>query len=146
MSLRRRERYCFKPLEGKGNCAASNNMLVHWALMGGLLHLVQQGGDRAEPQPAQVPPHCTKCNSPPSTPSVPIAVLPYNGPLLCGFNVLVEGLMDFDSTRWAMALGSTCGHISGQIYVNTFEKSNRSNRHFFKHSQTRSLLCHSPFV
>jgi len=33
--------------------------------MGGLLHLVQQGGDLAGPQPAQVPPCCTKCNSPP---------------------------------------------------------------------------------
>jgi len=32
--------------------------------MGGLLHLVQRGGDWAEPQPAQAPPRCTKCNSP----------------------------------------------------------------------------------
>jgi len=37
----------------------------HWPLMGGLLHLVQQGGDWAGPQPAQAPPRCTKCNSPP---------------------------------------------------------------------------------
>jgi len=43
----------------------SNNMkLVHWPLMGGLLHLVQRGGDWAGPQPAQSPPRCTKCNSP----------------------------------------------------------------------------------
>jgi len=34
-------------------------------LMGGLLHLVQRGGDWAGPQPAQVPYRCTKCNSPP---------------------------------------------------------------------------------
>jgi len=33
--------------------------------MGGLLHLVQRGGDWAGPQPAQPPPRCTKCNSPP---------------------------------------------------------------------------------
>ena len=39
--------------------------LVHWPLMGGLLHLVQRGGDWAGPQPAQAPPRCTKCNSPP---------------------------------------------------------------------------------
>jgi len=32
--------------------------------MGGLLHLVQRGGDWAGPQPAQAPPRCTKCNSP----------------------------------------------------------------------------------
>jgi len=38
--------------------------LVHWALMDGLLHLVQQGGDWAGPQPAQAPPRCTKCNNP----------------------------------------------------------------------------------
>ena len=44
--------------------ATSNNIkLVHWALMGGLLHLVQRGGDWAGPQPAQAPPRCAKCNS-----------------------------------------------------------------------------------
>jgi len=52
---------------GTGNYSATlNNMkLVHWPLMGGLLHSVQRGGDWAEPQPAQVSPCCTKCNSPP---------------------------------------------------------------------------------
>ena len=39
--------------------------LVHWPLMGGLLHLVQRVGDWAGPQPAQSPTRCTKCNSPP---------------------------------------------------------------------------------
>jgi len=39
--------------------------LVHWPLIGGLLNLVQRGEDWAGPQPAQYPPHCTKCNSPP---------------------------------------------------------------------------------
>ena len=34
--------------------------LVHWPLMGGLLHLVQRGGDWAALQPAQAPPRCTK--------------------------------------------------------------------------------------
>jgi len=38
---------------------------VHWLLMGGLLHLVQRGGAWAGPQPAQAPPRCSKCNSPP---------------------------------------------------------------------------------
>ena len=44
----------FNPLMGTGNYSAtSNNMkLVHWPLMGGLLHLVQQGGDWAGLQPA----------------------------------------------------------------------------------------------
>jgi len=39
--------------------------LVHWPLMGGLLHLVQQGGDWAGCGSTQSPPRCTKCNSPP---------------------------------------------------------------------------------
>jgi len=56
--------------------------------MGGLLHLVQQGGDWAGPQPAQSVPNVT---AHPSTASVPITVLPYNGPLLCGFNVPLKG-------------------------------------------------------
>jgi len=46
--------------------------LAHWSLMGGLLHLVQRedmGG----------------------LASVPITVLLYNGPLLCGFNVPIKG-------------------------------------------------------
>ena len=55
------------PLESRGNYSAiSNNMkLVHWPLMGGLLHLVQQGGAWVGLQPAQAPSRCTKCNSPP---------------------------------------------------------------------------------
>ena len=32
--------------------------LVHWPLIGGLLHLVQRGGDWAGPQHAQAPPRC----------------------------------------------------------------------------------------
>jgi len=45
---------------GTGNSATSNNTkLVHWPLMGRLLHLVQRRGT------PQVPPSCTKCNSPP---------------------------------------------------------------------------------
>jgi len=38
---------------------------IHWPLMGRLLHLLQRGGNWAGPQPAQAPPRCTKCNSPP---------------------------------------------------------------------------------
>jgi len=59
--------------------------------MGGLLHLVQRVGDWAGPQPAQAPPRCTKCNNSPIKASVPITVLLYNGPSLCGFNVPLKG-------------------------------------------------------
>jgi len=41
---------------------------------------------------AQSPFRCTKCNSHPSAASVPITVLLYDGPLLCGFNVAIKGL------------------------------------------------------
>jgi len=33
--------------------------LVHWPLMGGLLHLVQRGEAGADRGPVQSPPHCT---------------------------------------------------------------------------------------
>ena len=39
--------------------------LVHWPLIGELLHLVQRGRASAGCGPAESPPHCTKCNSPP---------------------------------------------------------------------------------
>ena len=46
--------------------SSNNTKLVHWPLMGGLLYLVQRGGgDWAGCSPAQSPPRCTKCNSPP---------------------------------------------------------------------------------
>ena len=50
-------------LECTCNCHIEFGSL-QWALMGGLLHLVQRG-DWAWPQPAQphAPPCCTKCNS-----------------------------------------------------------------------------------
>jgi len=73
--------------------------LIQWPLMGalsGLLQLVQQGGEWAGPQPAQTPPRCTKCNSPPNAPingqctKCRIAV---NGPLLCGFKLGIKGLI-----------------------------------------------------
>ena len=74
--------------------ATSNNMkLVHWLLMGGLLHLVQRGGAWAGLQPTQAPLRCTKCNSPPiNGQCIPITVLLYKGPLLCGLNVVIKGL------------------------------------------------------
>ena len=61
--------------------------LVHWPLMGELLHLVHRVGDWAGPQPSMpllAVPH-------PLTASVAITVLLYNGPLLCGFMVAIKG-------------------------------------------------------
>ena len=70
--------------------------LVRWLLTGGLLHLVQRGEDWAGPQPAQAPPRCTKCNSPPSTASISITILLHSGPSLCGFNSSIKGLKTLD--------------------------------------------------
>ena len=76
------------PLDAKGiYSATSNNMkLVHWPLMGGLLHLVQRGGDWV----GLAVPNVT---AQPSTASVPITVLLYDSPLLCSFNVAIKGLI-----------------------------------------------------
>jgi len=54
------------PLDSKGNYSATSNntKLVHWPLMGGLLHLAQRRGAWAGCGLAQSPPPCTKCNSP----------------------------------------------------------------------------------
>ena len=83
------------PLDFKGNyCATSTNTkLVHWPLMGGLLHLVQRGGAWASwvpPRPLLAVPNVT---AHPSTASVLITVLVYDGPLLCSFNVAIKGLI-----------------------------------------------------
>ena len=48
-----------------GHIKITEQRLVYWPLMGGLLHLVQRGGAWAGWGPAQSPPRCTKCNSPP---------------------------------------------------------------------------------
>jgi len=50
------------------------------------------GWGRSLPRPLLAVPNVTAY---PSTASVPITVLVYNGPLLCGFNVPIKGLMDW---------------------------------------------------
>jgi len=71
------------PSEIRGNYSATlNNIkLVHCPLMGGLLHFVPH-------RPFLAVPNVTAY---PSTASVPITVLLYNGQLLCGFNVPIKG-------------------------------------------------------
>ena len=90
----------FNPFDSKGNYSAtsSNTKLVDWPLMGCLLHLVQRGGAWAGcgPGPQQLAPPSLlvvpNVTAHPSTASVPIAVLLYDGPLRCGFNVTIKGL------------------------------------------------------
>ena len=66
--------------------------LVHCPLTGGLLHLVQRGENWAGLQPDHSFLAVPNVTAHPSTASVPITVLLYNGPLLCGFNVPIKGL------------------------------------------------------
>ena len=84
------------PLDTKGNYSTTSNntKLVHWPLMGGLLHLVQREMDWVGPQPAQAPPRCTKCNSPHINGQCTNDVLLYNSTLLCSFNVGIKGLIN----------------------------------------------------
>ena len=91
----------FNPLASKGSYRATlnNTKLVHWPLMGGLLHLVQRGGALAGCGPAQSPLTVPNATAYQSTTSVPITVLLYDGPLLCGFNVAIKGL-----TLWNLSL------------------------------------------
>jgi len=73
--------------------------------MGGLLHLVRRGGDwagpRSPPRPLLAVPNVT---AHPSTATVPITVLLYNGPLLCGFNMFIKGLKLVDYVYCATVL------------------------------------------
>jgi len=113
------------PLESRG---ASNNMkLVYWPLMGGLLHLVQQGGDWAGPSPPRPLLAVRNVTAHPSTASVPITVLLYNSTLLCSFNSGFKGLIatlkpqsngpSYSNTvigtlavdRWAVTFGTARG-------------------------------------
>jgi len=66
--------------------------LVHWPLMGGLLHLVQRGGACAgcgPPSPLLAVPNVT---AHPSTATAPVTVLLYGCPLLGSRNVPIKGL------------------------------------------------------
>jgi len=87
--------------------------LVHLALMDRLLHLVQRGrrgGDWAGPQPTQAPSRCI-VTAHPSTASVPVALLLYNGPLLCGLMCLVNDAINKcigDDTKAAACQSPSC--------------------------------------
>jgi len=68
--------------------------LVHWTLIGELLHFWYSdegpGRGRSPPRPLLAVPNVA---AHPSTASVPITVLQYNDPLLCGFNVPKSKIM-----------------------------------------------------
>jgi len=60
--------------------------------MGGLLHLVQRGGAWASCGPAQSPPRCTKCHSPPINSQCTNHFISIWWSLLYSFSVAIKGL------------------------------------------------------
>ena len=81
------------PLESRGSYIATLNdmKLITLTVDGGLLHLIQRGGDWVGPQPAQAPPRCTKCNSPLiNGQCTNHRNVVHNGPLLCSFNMSLK--------------------------------------------------------
>jgi len=60
--------------------------------MGGLLHLVQQGGACVGWGSAQSPPHCTKCNSPPISGQCTNHCVAISWCVAVQFNVAIKGL------------------------------------------------------
>ena len=76
------------PLDSKINYSATSNntKLVHWP----------------PPSPLLAVPNVT---AHPSTASVPITVLLYDGPWLCGFNVAIKGL------KFAIRLSAAGAHV-----------------------------------
>jgi len=75
-------------LDSKGNYSATQNdtKLVHWPLTGGLLHFgtARRGLSGLRPRPVLLA--VPDVTAHPSTASLLIIVLLYDGPLLCGFN------------------------------------------------------------
>ena len=78
----------------------SNNMnlkLVHWPLMGWLLHVLQRGGDWTGPEPARPLFAVPNVTADLSTTSVPITALLYDGSVLC--NTIQYNLLNSSNKR-----------------------------------------------
>ena len=95
--------YILNPLDSKGSCNATSNntKLVHWLLMGGLYIWYSEEGTGWGPRAPMLLLALPNVTAHPSTASVPITVLLYDGPLLCSFNVAIKGL-----TRWMTCVSS----------------------------------------
>jgi len=108
-------------INSKGNYTATpnNTKLIHWPLMGWVGCYIWYSEERpgraaAPPSPLLAVPNVT---AHPSTASVPITVLLYNDPLLCGFNVAIKGL----SVRLQMrGLSDGSVHLFVCMFVRSF--------------------------
>ena len=97
-----------------------------WPLMGGVLHLVQQGGDWVGLQPTQAPPRCTKCNSQPISGQCTNFVF-----VLAVLHANMQGYQFFWKTwtgqvgilKWSGKRHGKCmksGTSQGKLYLTTF--------------------------
>ena len=90
--------------------------------MDGLLHLVQRGGDWAgsgPPRPLIAVPNVTAHRS---TACVPITVLLYDGPLLCGFNVAIKGLTRPPVRHWRQTTAVVNRVLRSEPVVNSHRR------------------------
>ena len=79
---------------------------------------------------AQSPPRCTKCNSPPiNGQCIPITVLLYDGPLLCGFNVAIKGVNSYDHQLDPQLMTSCDVHVTTMSLPSRLVFDPRRNRH-----------------
>jgi len=86
--------------------------------MGGLLHLVQRCF--SPPRPLLAVPNVTAY---PSTVSVPITAWLYNGPLLCGFNVPINGLSQHED----FCTGSKVRCVAAHAVLSTLAGDRKPN-------------------
>ena len=77
-------------LEYRGNYSATSNNTT-LAVDGWAVAFGTWWSDWAGPQPTQALPAVPNVTAHPSTASVPVTVLLYSGPLLCGLNVSLKG-------------------------------------------------------
>jgi len=100
----------FNPLECRGNYTATSNdvKFVHWPLMGWLLHWYSEvgtGRGRSPLRPLLAVPNAT---AHPSTASVPITILLYNGRLYQSIN----------QTRQFLTRRNTAKPLQGRVTCN----------------------------
>ena len=143
--------------------------LIQWPLMSELSHFLLNSVQRwrtwrgrSPPRPILAVP--TAVTAHPSTASVPITVLLYNGPLLCGFNVTIKALTKISNPHSSFAYLFS-GHLLLQwrhfdvvIYWNLIGDV-LTHSHMWRHfillnnwwrtdrqtdRRTDILLCHSP--
>jgi len=95
--------------------------------MSGLLYLVQRRGVWTDCSPAQSAPRCTVPNVTAHllTASVPIAVLLYDGPLLCGFNVAIKGLNISTKGQFVRMITAGSDNVFASYHKNVHAVTNK---------------------